>query len=309
MIRMLHLGTIIAIQIAVAQSTLAETAPISPDRIVVKDFLVYQVGSNDPYTGLVISTRYDGSKDYEEHYVSGQLHGARTSWDRGDIRISETTYVSGAKTGPESFWYSNGQIMAVTNMLNGGRHGTSTRWCKDGQKRFEWSYADNMKNGLQVAWYPNGQKQSESIYKNDRASGRLTRWYENGQLRSDVNADRVRKSITSTSWYESGQIQCEAVMAEGRPRTRKAWDDDGNLLELGEQEFLAHCNSWLGSAMPRSGEHIVSVRGDLNSATRYGTVGNTTTETAIKVSAAERERLLSRGKSVLECGLPREHTF
>lgn len=85
------------------QLAIAETPAISPNQIVEKSFLIYQVGSNVPYSGLVISTRYDGSKAYEESYVDGRVHGARTEWDKLGNKVSETTYENGAKTGPESF--------------------------------------------------------------------------------------------------------------------------------------------------------------------------------------------------------------
>ncbi len=291
------------------QQAVAEAAAISPNQLVQKSFLVYQEGSSEPYSGRVISTRYDGSKEYEEHYVDGKLHGPRTDCDRLGNQVSQTTYVNGAKTGPETFWYANGQVMAITNFESGARQGTASRWCRNGQKRFEWSYANNLKNGTQRAWYPNGQKQNQMVFKDDRASGRITRWYANGQLRSDTRRDPDRKVIISTSWYENGQKQCEAIRAKGEPPTRTAWDKDGIVLALNEEQYFAHCNSWLGSALPKPGERIVSVWGTPNKATRYGTVGNKTTATEIEVSAAEREKMIESGKAAAECGLPREMTF
>jgi antitoxin component YwqK of YwqJK toxin-antitoxin module len=297
---------IVAIQIASAQVALADSTVISPNQIVERDFLVYQVGSSVPFAGSVISTRYDGSKDYEEHYVDGRLHGARTEWDRLDNRISETTFVNGAKTGPETFWYASGQLMAITHFENGGRHGQASRWCENGQKRFEWSYANNMKNGVQIAWYLNGQKRSAGVFADDRPSGRLTRWYENGQLWSDTGKDPDRKIVTSTIWYENGQKQCESVYAKGESPTKTAWDESGNRLDLDQQAFLAHCNSSLGPVMPRPGERIVSVRSGPDGTTRYGTVGNETTMTEIELSASDREKSASRFKEAAECGLPGE---
>ena len=304
-----HFSMFLLAQVLSVPLLLAATTTISPNQIVEKNFLVYREGSSEPYTGLVVSARYDGSKEYEEHYLDGQLHGPRTDWDRGGNQISQTTYVHGAKTGPETHWYANGQVMAVTNYANGARHGTASRWCKNGQKRFEWTYANNQKNGTQAAWYPNGQEQSRMVFKDDRPRGRLTRWYENGQLWSDTRGDPDRKIVTSTSWYETGQKRCEAIIAKGEPPARSAWDENGNVLELNEEQYFAHCNSWLGPASPKTGERIVSIRVTPNEATRYATVGTKTTETEIEVSAAEREKVRARGQAAAECGLPREMAF
>jgi antitoxin component YwqK of YwqJK toxin-antitoxin module len=297
------LRVIVAIQMASAQVALADSTAISPKQIVERDFLVYQVGSSAPFAGSVISTRYDGSKDYEERYIDGRLHGARTGWDRSGNRVSETMYVNGAKTGPETFWYTSGQVMAITNFVDGGRHGLSSRWCENGQKRFEWSYANNMKNGVQTAWYPSGQKQNEGVFTDDRPSGRLSRWYENGQLTSDVSRDPDSQIVTSTIWYESGQKKCEGVFAKGESPTKTAWDESGNRLEIDEQAYLAYCNSSLGPAMLRPGERAVSVRSDPDGATRYGTVGNETTMTKVELSASDREKMKSIGRELVECGL------
>lgn len=303
-----RLNVIVAIQIASAQVALADSTAISPNQIVERDFLVYQVGSSVPFAGLVISTRYDGSKDYEERYVDGRLHGARTEWDRLGNRISETTYNNGAKTGPETFWYASGQVMAITHFVNGGRHGLSSRWCENGQKRYEWSYANNLKNGPQSKWYVNGQKYSEAIYTDDRPRGPHTKWYEDGQMKASVNVDRDRQVLTSTNWYENGQKQCEEIRAKGEPPTKTAWDESGNRLDIDEQAYRNHCQSQsrLDATARRPGESIVSVRTGPDGATRYGTVGSVTTMTEIELSASDREKMTSRLEEPRECGLPGE---
>jgi antitoxin component YwqK of YwqJK toxin-antitoxin module len=301
-----HFTFFFVLQIVSVQLAIAENPIISPNEIVEKNFLIYQVGSNEPFTGRVMSTRYDGSKAYEEPYVDGRLHGARTEWDRLGNRISETTYSDGAKTGPESHWYLSGQVMAVTHYEKGARHGLSTRWCENGQKRFEWSYVNNIRNGRQSTWYVNGQKNSESIYKEGRPRGRLTKWYEDGQMKTSVDVDPDRQVLTSTNWYENGQKQCEEIRAKGEPPTKTAWDESGNRLDIDEQAYRAHCRSSLDSTTLRPGESIVSVRSGPDGATRYGTVGSETTMTDIELSASDREKMTSRLGELRECGLPGE---
>jgi len=301
-----HFTFFFVIQIVSVQLAIAEKPIISPNEIVEKNFLIYQVGSNEPFTGRVMSTRYDGSKAYEEPYVDGRLHGARTEWDRLGNRISETTYSDGAKTGPESHWYLSGQVMAVTHFEKGARHGLSTRWCENGQKRFEWSYTDNVRNGLQSTWYVNGQKSSEAIYRDGRRRGRLTKWYENGQLKTDVNIDSSRQIITSTDWHDNGQKKCEEIRPRGEPLAQSAWDESGNRLDLEEQAFRSYCNSMSDTVRPGPGERIVSVRSGPDGTTRYGTVGNETTMTEIELSASDREKMASRLGELRECGLPGE---
>jgi antitoxin component YwqK of YwqJK toxin-antitoxin module len=304
--RIQRLIIVVVLQIVLVQLAIAESLVISPNEMVEKNFLIYQVGSDEPFTGRVMSTRYDGSKAYEELYVDGRLHGARVEWDRVGNKISETTYNDGAKTGPESHWYLSGQVMAVTHYLNGARHGLATRWCDNGQKRHEWSYVNNMKDGMQSTWYVTGQKSSEATFSNDRPSGNRTIWYEDGQVKMSVNVDRDRKIFTAENWYEGGQKKCEEIRAKGAPPARTAWDKDGNELELEEEKFFAHCNSSMGPFILKPGERMVSMRGDTNTMTRYGTTGTETTETEVKVSAAQRADMIARQNSAIECGLPGE---
>jgi antitoxin component YwqK of YwqJK toxin-antitoxin module len=296
-----------ALQIVSVQLATAEPAVISPNEIVEKNDLVYQVGSNEPFTGRVISTRYDGSKAYEEPYVNGKLYGARTEWDRLGNRISETNYIDGAMTGPETHWYLSGQVMAITHYVKGARHGLSTRWCENGQKRFEWSYANNMKNGMQSTWYLSGQKYSEYFYADGRRSIRLTKWHKNGQMKIHVDADQNRQVITATYWHENGQKQCEGVRARVEPPRKTAWDKYGNVLELEEKDFIAHCNSSLGPDLRRPGQvDGADTRGDLNAMSYYSTIGNATTASELELSASQRADMVFRANEAVECGLPSE---
>jgi antitoxin component YwqK of YwqJK toxin-antitoxin module len=288
------------------QLAIADTPVISPNETVGNNRLIYQVGSDEPFTGRVVSTRYDGSKDYEDSYVNGRLHGARTEWDRLGNRISERTFVDGAITGPETYWYLSGQLMAVTNFLNGARHGMVTRWCANGQKRYEWSYADHRKNGLQSDWYANGQKRSELIYKDDRIAGGVTKWYRNGQMQSIVSLDPVRQVVTSTRWYENGQKKCERISANGEPSTRTAWNESGNRLDMDEQAYRTHCLSPREARTMRPGEHYASIRIGPEGTTRYGTAGSETTMEKIELSASDLEKMKSGSGEALECGLPGE---
>jgi len=298
---------VVVIHFASAQCALADSTVIPPNQIIERNFLVYEVGSNTPFSGSVVSTRYDGSTDYEEQYVDGKLHGRRTAWDRLGNKISETTFANGAKTGPETFWYDNGQVMAVTYFVKGGRHGQFLRWCRNGQKRYERSYANNMMDGLQVDWYANGQKRSEGIYVDDRRGDRFTRWYENGRLWSDYKVDAVRQVSTTTFWFANGQKQCETVFSksEGKPLTRTAWDESGNRLEIDGQDYLAYCKSSFGPAALRPGERVVSVRYRSDTTKRYSTVGGDTTATEAELSDSDRERIELKAKDLDECGLPR----
>ncbi len=306
MIRKHHFTFFIVVQFVSVPLAIAQTPVITPNETVGKDFLVYQVGSNEPFTGRVISTRYDGSKDYEEPYVNGRLHGARTEWDRLGNRISARTYVEGAITGPETYWYLSGQLMAVTHFLKGARHGLATRWCANGQKRYEWSYTDHTKNGLQSDWYVNGQKRSEFSIKDGRFEGPFTQWYEDGQMQTKLIIDPSRQALAGTQWYENGQKKCEGTRAKGEPPMRTAWDESGNRLDLDEQAYRAHCSSGPEYAALRPGERIVSGRSGPEGMTRYGTVGNVTTMTKIEISASDLEEMTSSLRESLACGLPGE---
>ena len=225
-----RLSVLAALHWVMVLTTPASATAISPNQIVERDFRVYEVGSSTPFTGTVVSTRYDGSVYYEENYVDGTLHGLRTEWDREGNKISETTYEKGSKTGPETFWYSNGQVMAVTPFLNGGFHGQLTRWCRNGQKRYEWSYSNNVKDGPYLKWYANGQKHLEYVYSDDQLHGMQTQWYASGQKEFEGVFAHGIKHGAHTGWHENGQKRFDGIYSDGRRGDRfTRWYEDGQL--------------------------------------------------------------------------------
>lgn len=294
----------------VTQSAAAENRVISSTETVSRDYLVFEMGSEQPFTGQVISTRYDGSRAYSETYENGKLHGTRTEWDRSGNRTVEKNFVNGAITGTETYWYTNGQVMAVTNYLNGAKDGLATRWCENGQKRFEGLYFDNMKHGEQHAWYVDGQKRAEGTFRNDRARGPRTSWYANGQIEFEIKRDADSELIVATNWYESGQKRCEASGEIGeKTPTKIAWNEHGEILDLDDREYRLHCFARFESSKPLPNEDMVSVRTGPEGSTRYGTASGKTTATEIEVDESDLSKIKAIANEALECGLPPELTL
>jgi antitoxin component YwqK of YwqJK toxin-antitoxin module len=76
-----------------------------------------------------------------------------------------------------------------------------------GHPLYEVSYRDGVRWGLSREWYHDGRLCSESSFVREWAHGRFRQWHGNGQLAEQQE-------------YEWGVLHC-----------RKAWDEEGRLLE------------------------------------------------------------------------------
>ena len=172
---------VLVIQIVSSLHAFADSAAVSPNQIVEKSFLVYQIGSNVPYSGLVASIRYDGSKAYEENYIGGKMHGSRTEWDRLGNKISEITYKNGTKNGPETSWYLSGQTASESTFTDGFPSGRMTRWYENGQLWSDVNADLDRQVATSTTWYESGQKQCEAIIAKGEPPKR-TAWDKNGHV-------------------------------------------------------------------------------------------------------------------------------
>jgi len=75
--------------------------------------IVYQVGCNEPFSGVAYSRYGNKQLIYEDRYVNGKLHGICKAW------------------------YSNGQLMYIKNYEDGIPCGTWKGWTESGEKQYE----------------------------------------------------------------------------------------------------------------------------------------------------------------------------
>ena len=102
--------------------------PIDVDKLVERGGLHYEVNSDKPFSGEVISWYYSGQLEKKGTYKDGELDGL---WTR---------------------WYENGQKGYEGIFKDGKLHGLWTEWYENGQKKKEGTYKDGEQIG-KTKWY------------------------------------------------------------------------------------------------------------------------------------------------------------
>ena len=83
--------------------------PIDVDKLVERGGLHYEVNSDKPFSGEVISWYYSGQLKKKGTYKDGELDGLETWWYENGQKESEGTYKNGEEDGLWTWWYENGQ--------------------------------------------------------------------------------------------------------------------------------------------------------------------------------------------------------
>ncbi len=85
----------------------------------LRNGIVYQDNSTDPYTGEVNSYFTNGQKASEEFYVNGKKEGKSRGWyENGQLKL-EVHYVDGKEQGRAITWDENGQATLEINYVDG----------------------------------------------------------------------------------------------------------------------------------------------------------------------------------------------
>ncbi len=146
--RALSVVMALAVVFAVAgygeQRVVERIVGLEEDKLHLRDYLWYEIDSEEPFTGTLVEYFPRGQKWWEVEYRDGKRHGKTTGW------------------------HSNGQKMVEGESRDGGRHGKWTYWRESGQKVSEWEYLDGKRHGKWTEWHPNGQKESEVEYRDGK---------------------------------------------------------------------------------------------------------------------------------------------
>ena len=199
--------------------------------------VIYRPGSNTHtfndklFTGKCESYYQNGQKKRETNYIDGERHGTWTEWYENGQKSKEQNWKDGEFHGTQTGWYENGQKKWKTikpGFENG--NGTFINFSPDEKETSQMIYKQGEPwNGTSTHWYENGQKEQEFKFKDGERHGTWTEWYENGQKSAEVNYIDGKKHGTHTTWYENGIKEWEINFKDGIHKSRKVWDENGNL--------------------------------------------------------------------------------
>ncbi len=125
----------------------SETKKEDSQNLTVKNGILYNVKSNEPFTGV--------DRLYDEN---GQLWMA-------------DNYKDGKREGVSKFYYENGQLESIVFYRNDKREGKGKFYDENGQLESEDNYKNGKKEGLAKLYYENGQLMIEENYKNGKQEG------------------------------------------------------------------------------------------------------------------------------------------
>ena len=165
-------------------------------RLVQNGGLTYEVGSNDPYTGVSSTSNQDGQLGRKKEYEKG-------------IELSDTIFI----------YHDNGQLWTQENYKKGERHGLQEWLYENGQLDYRENWKDGKEDGLFEGYHENGQLRSRENYKDGELDGLQEGYHENGQLVERRNYKNGKKDglwekynkyngdILKTEEYKNGVLQ------------------------------------------------------------------------------------------------------
>ena len=112
------------------------------------------------------------------------------------------------------------------------KDGWFRRYWPNDNLRYEWKYKNGKRaDGVAKGWWANGNLKQTIDYKDGKYNGLKIGWYESGNIKSEV----VYKNGTFDGlwhyWHENGQYAQEISYDYGKRISKRAWDEDGKLIE------------------------------------------------------------------------------
>jgi antitoxin component YwqK of YwqJK toxin-antitoxin module len=206
-------GYLIAI-CALSANLCLHAQSLQADSLVERDGINYRIGSEEPYSGMVVSRDSTGALDSEITFKAGLPAGRLRSWyPNGQLQVQGELHGS-TKVGVWKAWYANGKLKRQGAFKNGKEQGMYSWYFEDGTLSKQGNYTAGVENGKWVWYHPNGRRMQEGILKGDESVGTWKEWYPDGKPKMVGGFLNGRKHGTWTWWDEQGQ-KSERTYTEG----------------------------------------------------------------------------------------------
>ena len=103
-------------------------------KLVIRDGLFYEVNSETPFTGVLVSKHENGQKSADETWKDGKREGLGTMWHANGQKLSEITYKDGKREGRWTIWYENGQ-KKLEGTYKDDKLVSETQWDEEGNEK------------------------------------------------------------------------------------------------------------------------------------------------------------------------------
>lgn len=190
-----------------------------------------------------------GSLTNQNNYKEGKLHGNQTKFDyetRCDRNFE--SYWDESYLSEESFYeegviaerrhYNKYGLISVDYFHNGLLDGVCRSYNEENQLSCETTYHEGKLNGLRRRWYENGQLKFEQNYKENKADGLIMGWYNSGRKFYEWFYKEGVPDGFFRFWYDDGQLMVEGEYFEGKLKSIKYLDNQGNETKNFQMPFL-----------------------------------------------------------------------
>jgi len=156
---------------------------IPSDQLVERNGITYEVNSQTPFSGRVVSYHENGQLQSKRNYKDGCLEGLQESYyengqleekgiykDIMDIPMFCSNQLDyGFYDGPYESYYKNGQLKKKENYKDGIiEDGPVEEYYSNGQLSWGRNYKDGTYDGLSESYHANGQLNRRDCYKNGK---------------------------------------------------------------------------------------------------------------------------------------------
>ena len=169
--------------------------------------LVYVLGRENPYTGVVGDFYDNGIPKIKGRYKDGFMSGIWTYYYSDGITKAKGRFLRGdggnispilgipqnGRNGKWIIYYPGRKVNAKYQYVNGKFDKERVEWYENGQKKRHYFYNEGKRDQTWKAWWSNGNRKTEGNYKKGLKDGQFTIWYENGREKLDFFYENGRK--------------------------------------------------------------------------------------------------------------------
>lgn len=135
-----------------------ELASRHTPQLIIRDDLLYQFGSDTPFSGEITDVHENGEPQATLTVVNGLLEGTLTRYDEEGRARLELRFVNGREHGPFRSYYPDGGVRQEGTYVQGGLEGVMAAYDQTGGLRQVISYQSGLPNGEGIRWNEDGEE-------------------------------------------------------------------------------------------------------------------------------------------------------
>jgi antitoxin component YwqK of YwqJK toxin-antitoxin module len=199
---------------------------IPSDQLIERQGLYYEINSQTPFSGRVVSYSYIyGSYNHEtvDEYDNGLIICCDECSYCIDNQLKEKVNLkkdkSNFKDGPFEAYFKNSQLESKGNFKDGEWNGLYESYYENGLLREKANWKDGELDGFWESYYENGLLREKANWKDGKKDGLYELYFMNGQLEVKENYKDGELEGLSEQYSENGQLESKPPCSQPRYNT------------------------------------------------------------------------------------------